>query len=157
MSFSTLSVSDPGVEAVPAAVDQVPAAGHGREQALPAVRPVRASGLPLPGMHDPPERQSHRHDPLSDGTQLKLSTRFFKLQRAKEKSWGRFFVHFFQGKFRGTPKNVGKIDIFRGKSFEKAFFQQIPWNFPRKITFRGKKIYEKLAPGANPTTSKLSL
>jgi hypothetical protein len=32
-----------------------------------------------------------------------------------------------------------KIAIFRGKSFEKSFFQQIPWNFPRKITFRGKK------------------
>jgi hypothetical protein len=41
---------------------------------------------------------------------------------------------------------LGKIAIFRGKSFEKSFFQQIPRNFPRKITFRGKKMYEKLAP-----------
>jgi hypothetical protein len=55
----------------------------------------------------------------------------------------RFFVHFFQGKFRGKffPKKMsGKIAIFRGKSFEKSFFQQIPRNFPRKITFRGKSV-----------------
>jgi hypothetical protein len=38
------------------------------------------------------------------------------------------------------PKNVGKIAIFRGKSFEKSFFQQILQNFPRKITFRGKNV-----------------
>jgi hypothetical protein len=30
-------------------------------------------------------------------------------------------------------------EIFRGKSFEKSFFPQISRNFPRKITFRGKK------------------
>jgi hypothetical protein len=50
--------------------------------------------------------------------------------------WGKFW-----GKFRGkfSPKNVGKNGIFRGKSFEKSFFQKIPWNFPRKVIFRGKK------------------
>jgi hypothetical protein len=32
-----------------------------------------------------------------------------------------------------------KIGIFRGKTFEKLFFQQILRNFPRKVTFRGKK------------------
>jgi hypothetical protein len=37
-------------------------------------------------------------------------------------------------------KKVGKkMEFFRGKSFEKSFFQEIPWNFPQKITFRGKK------------------
>jgi hypothetical protein len=35
---------------------------------------------------------------------------------------------------------LGKIAIFRGKSFEKSFFQQMPRNFPRK------KMYKKLAP-----------
>jgi hypothetical protein len=34
---------------------------------------------------------------------------------------------------------LGKIGFFCGKSFEKSFFQEIPQNFPRKITFRGKK------------------
>jgi hypothetical protein len=63
----------------------------------------------------------------------------------------RFFVHFFQGKFQGKfhrkfrgkffpQKMSGKIAIFRGNSFEKSFFQQIPRNFPRKITFRGKNV-----------------
>jgi hypothetical protein len=35
---------------------------------------------------------------------------------------GRFFVHFFWGKLSGKfspPKMLGKIAIFRGKSFEK--------------------------------------
>jgi hypothetical protein len=46
---------------------------------------------------------------------------------------------------------LGKNVIFRGKSFENSFFQEIPRNFPRKITFRGKslsaeKMYEKSAP-----------
>jgi hypothetical protein len=36
---------------------------------------------------------------------------------------------------------LGKIAIFRGKSFEKSFFQEIPRNFP------WKKMYEKSAPG----------
>jgi hypothetical protein len=34
---------------------------------------------------------------------------------------------------------LGKNGIFRGKSFEKLFFQEIPWNFLRKVIFRGKK------------------
>jgi hypothetical protein len=34
---------------------------------------------------------------------------------------------------------LGKNGIFRGKCFEKLFFQKIPRNSPRKITFRGKK------------------
>jgi hypothetical protein len=34
---------------------------------------------------------------------------------------------------------LGKNGIFRGKSFEKSFFQEIPRNFPRKVIFRGKK------------------
>jgi hypothetical protein len=40
----------------------------------------------------------------------------------------------------------GKIAIFRGKSFEKLFSQEIPRNFPRKVIFRGKKMYKKSAP-----------
>jgi hypothetical protein len=40
---------------------------------------------------------------------------------------------------------LGKNGIFRGKSFEKSFFQEIPRNFPRKVIFR-VKIYEKSAP-----------
>jgi hypothetical protein len=47
---------------------------------------------------------------------------------------------------------LGKSGIFRGKSFEKSFFQEIPRNFSRKVIFRGKKMYEKSAPGANSTT-----
>jgi hypothetical protein len=35
---------------------------------------------------------------------------------------------------------LGKNGIFRGKSFEKSFFQEIPRNFPQKIPFRGKKF-----------------
>jgi hypothetical protein len=42
---------------------------------------------------------------------------------------------------------LGKIAIFLGKSFEKLFFQEIPRNFPRKVIFRGKKMYEKSVPG----------
>jgi hypothetical protein len=45
------------------------------------------------------------------------------------------------------PKNVGKNGIFRRKSFEKLFFQEIPRNFPRK------KNYDKLAPRCNPLVS----
>jgi hypothetical protein len=55
-------------------------------------------------------------------------------------TWGLFFVHFFRGKFRGKfspQKMLGKNGIFRGKSFEKWFFQE----FPRK------KMYERSAPG----------
>jgi hypothetical protein len=40
---------------------------------------------------------------------------------------------------------LGKNGIFRGKSFEKSFFQEIPRNFPRKITFRGKNV-RKIGP-----------
>jgi hypothetical protein len=72
--------------------------------------------------------------------------------------WGRFFVHFFLGKFSGKfspTKMLGKIAIFRGKSFEKSFFQQIPRNFPRKITFHGKKC-TKNWPLVNLSRRKLS-
>jgi hypothetical protein len=70
--------------------------------------------------------------------------------------WGQFFVHFFPGKISG--KISGKILLkifpqkcwekmeFSAKSFEKLFFQEILRNFPQKITFRGKKMYEKSAP-----------
>jgi hypothetical protein len=34
---------------------------------------------------------------------------------------------------------LGKNGIFREKSFEKSFLQEIPRNFPRKVTFCGKK------------------
>jgi hypothetical protein len=49
------------------------------------------------------------------------------------------FRTFFLGKIpRKIRRNIfpkkmlGKIAIFRGKSFEKSFFQQIARNFPRK-------------------------
>jgi hypothetical protein len=42
---------------------------------------------------------------------------------------------------------LGNFGIFRRKSFERSFFQEIPWNFLRKLTFRGKKYAKKLAPG----------
>jgi hypothetical protein len=51
---------------------------------------------------------------------------------------GPIFRTFFPWKIF-PQKMLGKIAIFRGKSFEKSFFQQIPRNFPQKITFRGKK------------------
>jgi hypothetical protein len=69
-------------------------------------------------------------------------------------TWGRFFVHFFGGKFRENSaeifplKNVGENWNYLRKSFEKLFPQEIP----RKIPFR-KKIYETSAPGANPTVT----
>jgi hypothetical protein len=57
----------------------------------------------------------------------------------------RFFVHFFPGKISGKiprkifpPKMLGKTGIFRGKSFEKSFFQEISRNFLRKVIFCGK-------------------
>jgi hypothetical protein len=40
---------------------------------------------------------------------------------------------------------LGKIKIFLGKSFEKLFPQQLPPNFPQKITFRGKNV-RKIGP-----------
>jgi hypothetical protein len=59
---------------------------------------------------------------------------------------GPIFCTFFSGEnfWENSAENfpqkmLGKIVIFRGKSFEKSFFQEIPRNFPRKITFRGKK------------------
>jgi hypothetical protein len=60
---------------------------------------------------------------------------------------GPIFRTFFPGKIPFFPqKMLGKNCNFRGKSFEKSFFQQIPRNFLRKITFRGKKCTKKLAP-----------
>jgi hypothetical protein len=54
---------------------------------------------------------------------------------------GADFSYIFYGENFGEnpPKNVGKNGIFHGKSFEKLFFQEIPWIFPRK------KMYEKSA------------
>jgi hypothetical protein len=40
---------------------------------------------------------------------------------------------------------LGKNGIFRGKSFEKSFFQESPRNFPWKVIFPGTKMYEKSA------------
>jgi hypothetical protein len=37
------------------------------------------------------------------------------------------------------PKMLGKKRIFRGKSFEKSFFHEIPRKIRRKVIFRGKK------------------
>jgi hypothetical protein len=42
-------------------------------------------------------------------------------------------------------KMLGKNGIFRGKSFEKSFFQEIPRNFPQKVIFRGKNV-RKIGP-----------
>jgi hypothetical protein len=60
---------------------------------------------------------------------------------------GPIFRTFFSGENLGensaenfTPKMLGKNGIFRGKSFEKSFFQEIPRNFPRKVIFRGKNV-----------------
>jgi hypothetical protein len=59
---------------------------------------------------------------------------------------GSIFRTFFSGENFGEnsaenfpQKMLGKNGIFRGKSFEKSFFQEIPLNFPRKVIFRGKK------------------
>jgi hypothetical protein len=41
---------------------------------------------------------------------------------------------------------LGKLDFFRRKSFQKFFFQEIPQNFLRKITFRGKKCTKNRPP-----------
>jgi hypothetical protein len=58
---------------------------------------------------------------------------------------GRFFVHFFQGKFRGkfSPKNVGKKWNFPQKKLRKIVFPRnsaelsaesdFPWKNVRKI------------------------
>jgi hypothetical protein len=71
------------------------------------------------------------------------------LQYSKMPHLGPIFRTFFPGKISGKiprkifpQKMLGKIIIFRGKSFEKSFFQKIPRNFPRKITFHGKKCTE---------------
>jgi hypothetical protein len=56
--------------------------------------------------------------------------------------WGRFLVHFFQGKFRGkfSPQKCWeKIAIFRGKSFEKSFFSTNSTEFSAENHFPGKK------------------
>jgi hypothetical protein len=60
---------------------------------------------------------------------------------------GADFSYIFSGENLGEnsaenfpPKNVGKNGIFRGKNFENSFFQEIPWNFLRKVIFRGKNV-----------------
>jgi hypothetical protein len=65
---------------------------------------------------------------------------------------GLIFRTFFSGENFGEnsaenfpQKMLGKNAIFRGKSLEKLFFQEIPQNFPRKITFRGKNV-RKIGP-----------
>jgi hypothetical protein len=93
-----------------------------------------------------------KNGPLSKPKYIKakqLRKEMLKYPSCLKISCGRFFINFFQGKFHGKfrgkifpppqkKKMLGKFAIFRGKSFEKSFFQQIPRNFPRKITFRGK-------------------
>jgi hypothetical protein len=66
----------------------------------------------------------------------------YRYARTDLDSRGRFFVHFFRGKFWGkfrgkfSPQKCWGKGIFRGKSFEKLFFQKIPQNFPRKFFLR---------------------
>jgi hypothetical protein len=50
-------------------------------------------------------------------------------------------------------KNVGEIEIFRVKSYEKLFSTEIP----RKITVRVKEMYEKSAPDIDPQLPSLPL
>jgi hypothetical protein len=71
------------------------------------------------------------------------------LQRPRRKEnliLGPIFRTIFPGKIFGEnsgenfpTQNVGKNGIFRGKSFEKSFFQEVLRNFPLKVIFRGKK------------------
>jgi hypothetical protein len=70
-------------------------------------------------------------------------------------TWGRFFKGKFRGKF-SPNKMLGKIAIFRGKSFGKSFFQQIPRNFMRKITFRGNNV-RKIGPEFKKNRPKAQL
>jgi hypothetical protein len=75
---------------------------------------------------------------------LTASQRHVKKITVPEKFYnnqGPIFCTFFLGKIPQKnipPKMLGKVAIFREKSFEESFFQQIPGNFPRKITFLGK-------------------
>jgi hypothetical protein len=55
--------------------------------------------------------------------------------RSKQVDQGPIFRTFFPGENSAEnfpPKMLRKNGIFRGKSLEKSFFQEIPWNFPRK-------------------------
>jgi hypothetical protein len=61
---------------------------------------------------------------------------------------GPIFRTFFPGKILAKiPRKIfpqkmfGKNGIFRGKSFEKSFFQEIPWN-----SLSAGKMHEKSAP-----------
>jgi hypothetical protein len=82
---------------------------------------------------------------------------------------GPIFRTFFPGKISGKiprkifpQKMLGKNVIFRGKSFEKSFFKEIPRNFPRKGIFRGKgfsaeKMYEKSPPDVENSTNLVTM
>jgi hypothetical protein len=54
---------------------------------------------------------------------------------------GRFFVHFFRGKF--SPKNVGKKCNFPRKKFRKIIFSRNSAEFSVENHFPRKKMYEK--------------
>jgi hypothetical protein len=62
--------------------------------------------------------------------------------------WGRFFVHFFPGKIPRKifpQKILGKIAIFRGKSFEKSFFNKFDGIFRGK-SLSAEKNVRKIGP-----------
>jgi hypothetical protein len=70
-----------------------------------------------------------------------------KKQDGRKSQQGPIFRTFFAGKIPGKiprkifpPKMLGKNGIFRGKRFEKSFFQEILRNFPQKVIFRGKNV-----------------
>jgi hypothetical protein len=84
----------------------------------------------------------NEHDSLIEFDRVHVAQ---QVKPAKQADQGSIFRKNFPGKISGkipwkfSPKNVGKNGIFRRKSFEKSFFQEIPRNFPRKVIFRGKK------------------
>jgi hypothetical protein len=63
-------------------------------------------------------------------------------------TWGRIFVHFFRGKFRGkfSPKNVGRKLNFPRKKFRKIIFPRNSAEFSAESDFPQKKMYKKSAP-----------
>jgi hypothetical protein len=78
-------------------------------------------------------------------------------QVTEQSDLGPNFRTFFLGKIpRKIPRKIfsqkmlGKYVIFRGKSFEKSFFQEIPRNFPRKKCMKNptwSQIYEPVSDG----------
>jgi hypothetical protein len=61
-------------------------------------------------------------------------------------SWGRFFVHFFRGKF--SPKNVGKKWNFPRKKFRKIVFQRNSTEFSAESDFLRNFFLRKVGPWA---------